>query len=78
MITDPWYPLQVSFMKPEQSSSPRQETLGSFSWFNCYNAELRAIFVRFCKTFDLIFETRPSSLTSFLLIMRFFHLVGYT
>ena len=52
---------------PEQSSNPRHETLDSFSWFNCYNADLRAALVCFCMTFDLIFETRPISLVNFCL-----------
>ena len=68
MSTDPLYPSQVCFMMPDSSNNPRHEILGSFSWFNCYNADFRAVFVCFCTTFDLIFETRPISLVNFCLL----------
>ena len=68
MSTDPLYPSQVCFMMPDSSNNPRHEILGSFSWFNCYNADFRAVFVCFCTTFDLIFETRPNSLVNFCLL----------
>ena len=64
MSTDPLYPSQVCFMMPDSSNNPRHEILGSFSWFNCYNADFRAVFVCFCTTFDFIFETRPISLVN--------------
>ena len=64
---------------PEQSSNPRHETLDSFSWFNCYYADLRAALVCFCMTFDLIFETRPISLVNFCLLrLTLYHLEEYT
>ena len=68
MSTDPLYPSQVCFMMPDSSNNPRHEILGSFSWFSCYNADFRAVFVCFCTTFDLIFETRPNSLVNFCLL----------
>ena len=61
MSTDPLYPSQVCFMMPDSSNNPQHEILGSFSWFSCYNADFRAVFVCFYTTFDLIFETSPIS-----------------
>ena len=49
--------------------NPRHETFGSFGWFNCYNADLRAALVCFCTTFDLIFEARPCLVNFCLLIL---------
>ena len=69
MSTDPLYPSQVCFMMPDSSNNPRHEILGSFSWFSCYNAHFREIFVCFCTTFDLIFDTSPISLVNFCLLM---------
>ena len=62
------YPSQVFFMMPDSSNNPRHEILGSFSWFSCYNADFRAVFVCFCTTFDLIFEISPISLVNFCLL----------
>ena len=68
MSTDPLYPSQVFFMVPDSSNNPQYEILGSFSWFNYYNADFRAVFVCFCTTFDLGLETRPISLVNFCLL----------
>ena len=65
MSTDPLYPSQVFFIMPDSSNNPRHETLGSFSWFNCYNADFRAALVCFYTTFNFKFETRPISLVTF-------------
>ena len=68
MSTDPLYPSQVFFMMPDSSNNPQHEISGSFSWFNCYNADFRAVLVCFFTTFDFIFETRPISLVNFCLL----------
>ena len=68
MSTDPLYPSQVCSMMPDSRNNPRHEILGSLSWFYCYNADFRAVFVCFCTTFDLIFETSPISLVNFCLL----------
>ena len=47
MSTDPLYPSQVFFMMPDSSNNPRHEIRGSFSWFSCYNADFRTVFVCF-------------------------------
>ena len=52
-------------MMPGSSNNALHEILGSFSSFNCYNADFRAALVCFCTTFDFICETRPISLANF-------------
>ena len=68
IMIEPLYPSQVFSMMPDSSDNPRHEILGSFSWFNCYNADFRAVFLCFCSTFDFMFETRPISLVNFCLL----------
>ena len=68
IMIEPLYPSQVFSMMPDNSDNPRHEILGSFSWFNCYNADFRAVFLCFCTTFDFMFETRPISLVNFCLL----------
>ena len=47
IMIEPLYPSQVFSMMPDNSDNPRHEILGSFSWFNCYNADFRAALVCF-------------------------------